>query len=230
MTASRASLASAGSRDATRQIIERELQKQRLKAMAGRGMPADEGVGEEPQPTEPAPREPVRRRHEVHAKPAPQPDDSTQEPARETPDETAEPEQKTVIITKRKLISRKAEPPVEKAHSRVPAPEEEEYVPQPVPEEYSGDVEEESDLTLVIRDTSVRAKDRVFEGREVQKPKIAPAKDTPLIHTNLKPKTHAGSGRKIQVVPEEDDGEPVPDNKGKKADKKGKQPDDISWI
>lgn len=229
-TASRASLASAGSRDATRQIIERELQKQRLKAMAGRGMPADEGVGEEPQPTEPAPREPVRRRHEIHAKPAPQPEDFSPEPAREIPDETAEPEQKTVIITKRKLISRKAEQPVEKAQSREPVQKEEEYVPQPVPEEYSGEVEDENDLTLVIRDTSVRAKDRVFEGREVQKPKIAPAKDTPLIHTSLKPKTHAGSGRKIQAVPEEEDGEPAPDTKGKKADKKAKKPDDISWI
>jgi len=231
-TASRASLASAGSRDAARQIIERELQKQRLKAMAGRGIPVDGGVNEEPQPPAPAPSEPVKRRHEIHARPATQSEDSPPpEPAREAvPENTAEPEQKTVIITKRKLISRKAESPVEKTQSREPIPEEEEYVPQPVPEENVGDVEVESDLTLVIRDTAVRAKDRVFEGREVQKPKIAPAKDTPLIHTSLKPKTHSKTGRKIQAVPEEEEGEPVPDNKGKPADKKGKKPDDISWI
>jgi len=231
-TASRASPASAGSRDAARQMIERELQKQRFKAMAGRGIPVDEGVVEKPEPPAPSPpREPVRRRHEIHARPVTHSVDPPKNPIREaTPDETAEPEQKTVIITKRKLISRKAEPPVATTQNREPVPVEETYVPQPVPEEYHCDEEEESDLTLVIRDTAVRAKDRVFEGREVQKPKIALAKDTPLIHTSLKPKAHAGSGHKIKAAHEDGDGEAAPDHKGKKPEKKGKKPDDISWI
>lgn len=230
-TASRASLASAGSRDAARQIIERELQKQRVKAMAGRGITPDEGVVEESHPPTPVHREPVKRRHEIHSRPATPLEDFPPDRTPEAiPDETGEPEQKTVIITKRKLISRKAEPPVDTTQNREPVPVEETYVPQPIPEEFQGDEEEESDLTLVIRDTAVRAKDRVFEGREVQKPKIAPAKDTPLIHTSLKPKAHAGSGHKIKAVHEDEDDETAPDHKGKKPEKKGKKPDDISWI
>jgi cell division GTPase FtsZ len=214
------SLSSAGSKDAARQRIERELQKQRLKAMAGRGKPADDEITEEL----PAHHEPVRKRHEVHTRPATQ----ITNPPPVTTDELREPEQKTVIITKRKLVSRPAEPQVPDTGNGDLALQEEIYAPPSSLEEYPPE-KNDHDMTLVIKDTAVRAKDRVFEGRDVQKPKTAMAKDAPLIHTSLKPKKPSDHGKKDHETPDDDEN-PSPDHAVKKTDKKGKKPDDISWI
>lgn len=218
-TPSLTSLSSSGSKDAARQRIERELQKQRLKAMAGRGKPPVDESQEET----PAPHEPVRKRHEVHARPATR----TTTPLPVTTDEPREPEQKTVIITKRKLVSRPAEPPAPDIREGKHALQEETYSTPSFVEEYPPE-ENDRDLTLVIKDTAVRAKDRVFEGREVQKPKTAMAKDAPLIHTSLKPKKPLDHGKKDHDIPDDDNSSP--DHLVKKTDKKGKTPDDISWI
>jgi cell division GTPase FtsZ len=210
-------LSAAGSKDAARQRIERELQKQRIKAMAGRAKPAEEVYAEEP----PAPREPVRKRHEVRAR-IPTADSN---PVNVTTDELPEQEQRTVIIPKRKLVSRPAEPRVPDAEGRDDATRYNEVqASQPITEDnYPSD--EDNDQTVVIKDTAVRAKDRVFGGREVQKPKIALAKDEPLIHTSLKPKTPAGRSAHHQ-----DDNESSQDHPVKTTDKKSKKPGDISWV
>jgi len=220
-TTSPSSLSSAGTKDAARQRIERELQKQRLKAMAGRKKPAEEEIPEEP----PAHHEPVSRQHEVHPKPVTR----IVSPHPVTADESLKPEQKTVIITKRKLVSRPVEPQVSDTESREPALDGGAHTPPSPIEEYPPE-NDDSNMTVVIKDTAVRAKDRVFEGREVQKPKTAMAKDAPLIHTSLKPKKTAERCKNNCDISEDTSETSSPDHKGREPDKKGKKPDDISWI
>ncbi|MCK9580129.1 MAG: hypothetical protein M0Q92_06725 [Methanoregula sp.] len=204
-----------GSKDAARQRIERELQKQRLKAMAGRGKQAEVEVPVEP----PSYQEPIRKRHEIHMKPA--------TPLPVIPDEKPVHEQRTVIISKRKLVSRPVEPSAPDTERVESTPDDGAGTAPTSIEQYPLE-EDNRDLTVVIKDTQVRAKDRVFEGREIQKPKTALAKDAPLIHTSLKPKTQAGTSRKDHPAHEDETHEP--DQPEKKQNMKGKKPEDISWI
>ena len=90
--------------------------------------------------------------------------------------------------------------------------------------------DKDDEVVLTIRDTAIRAKDRVFEGRDVQKPKTSTVKDASLLHTSLKPK-NALHIRRGDSAPVEDNGETtVPDSQDRKTNKKGKKPDDISWT
>jgi tubulin-like protein CetZ len=208
-------LSAPGDKDAARQRIELELHKQRLKAMTGRGKTADEGV-----PQQPVSPEPARKKIEIRAKP--ETGETTLQPARHGGH--AEPEQKTVIIPKRKLVSRPQETPVPKS-----TPPEEPVIKEiplkPVEENLPD--EPDDNLSIAIRDTTIRAKDRIFEGRDVQRQKITTmVKDASLLRPTVKSKNPADSTKKELVVPDGKDETSVPGYGGKKPDKPGKKLDD----
>jgi tubulin-like protein CetZ len=210
-----------GTKDAARQRIELELQKQRLKAMSGRIKPEE---AEEHEKQQPVHSEPVRKKQEIRAKP------HVHEviPPAITSVSAPDTEQRTVIISKRKLVSRQPETPLMEIQDDNPSPgvePQEEQSPRGSPSE-----EQDDEMVLTIRDTAVRAKDRVFEGREVQKPKTSTVKDASLLHTSLKPKkpVHTSS---VDAPPAQDnDDTQVPEGQDRKSHKKGKKPDDISWT
>jgi tubulin-like protein CetZ len=215
---SHARITTTGDKEAARQRIELELQKQRFKAMSGRGKPADEVVPQQ------LSSEPVRKRHEIRTKPVIQ--ETT--PPLDNTGGLRGPEQKTVIISKRRLISRQQETPLPDTR-RDEQPDAEETPPQSPIAAYPPD-ETDDDMTVTIKDSTFRARDRVFEGRSVQKPKTATAKDASLLHTSLKPKKPEGAGR--ADLPDADDRDDTagPDHAAKKKDKTGKTQDDVTWV
>jgi tubulin-like protein CetZ len=201
-------------KDAARQRIELELQKQRLKAMAGRGKTTDNG-GLQP----PISSEPVKRRREIRTKPVVGETDSV--PGRT--ENSFEPEQKTVIIPRRKMVSRPQEMLLPDIPSDEPMDAQETQGDSPIetyPVNETGD-----EMTVAIKDTAFRAKDHVFEGREVQRPKITTnVKDASLLHTNLKMKKPAETTRKD--LPFTDDGGniSIPVRAAKKPEKQDDNP------
>jgi tubulin-like protein CetZ len=198
-------ISTTGEKEAARHRIELELQKQRFKAMAGRERTADDGVSQ--QPVNP---EPVKKRLEIRSKPAHQ----HTIPLTDNTAESQEPEQKTVIIPRRKLVSRPQEMPVHDIRNDE-TPDAKEDQGNSSVEAYPAD-ESSDDMTIAIKDTTFRAKDRVFEGREVQKPKVATtAKDASLLRTNLMSKKYAESETKDRKVAEDplDDSDPDPTTK-----------------
>jgi hypothetical protein len=90
--------------------------------------------------------------------------------------------------------------------------------------------ESSDDMTVAVKDIPFRAKDRVFQGSEVQKPRTATVKDTSLIQTRLKPKKASDHGKVDLPAPEETNTSPEPDTPKDKTDKKEKKQNDISWI
>lgn len=210
----------AGTKDAARQRIELELQKQRMKAMSGRVIRKEE----EPAGQMPVHHEPARKKQEIRTKPVVHETIPSPEVAKRSP----EPEQKRVIITKRKLVTSPVETPVQDTSSDEPLPSEEVQSPQ-----FTGIIpadEPEEEMILTIKDTTIRAKDRVFEGREVQKPKASAVKDASLIHTSLKPKKTLHTRTIPMPAADGTDEADETDNPEGKTNKKGKKPEDISWI
>jgi cell division GTPase FtsZ len=203
-------ISTTGEKEAARHRIELELQKQRFKAMAGRGRTADDAVSQ--QPVTP---EPIKRRIEIRSKPAPQ----HNTPLPENTVELQEPEQKTVIVPRRKLVSRPQEALIQEARNdETPAVKEDQD--NSSVEAYRGD-ESDDDMTIAIKDTTFRAKDRVFEGREVQKPKVATTvKDASLLRTSLRSKKYTDPGTKNKPVAEDLTDE-SPDPTTKKPEKTG---------
>ncbi|MDD5143246.1 hypothetical protein [Methanoregula sp.] len=75
----------------------------------------------------------------------------------------------------------------------------------------------EEDEPVMLKEQEFRAKDTVFQGKLVTDTSVPKARDGSLIHTSLKPK---------KAAPHEDD-----ESSGERQQgKKGKKPDDISWI
>ena len=216
-------------KDAARVRIEQELQKQRLKAMAGKTRITDVPPAI---PTEEIPLKTIKKRHEsqsrviVRETPPPQEDDTRHH----------EPVKKTVIIAKKKLVAHQVNEKTEEATDAAetePQPQETTLVTPLQDSTLQGgeDLVEEEEVPIAIRDTSYRANDQVFEGRDMQRPRIAKVKDTSLLHTNLVPKksSHQPMKRKPEPV-EGSENEAGSDPDQKKSDRRGKKPDDLSWV
>jgi hypothetical protein len=85
-------------------------------------------------------------------------------------------------------------------------------------------------MSVEIRDRVFRARDEVFEGKGVRKPPLPPARDSTLLHTELRPKkkvseredTDSENTRAVQ--PGKD-----PASTKKRTRSEGKD-QDLSWI
>ncbi|AGB03652.1 tubulin/FtsZ family protein [Methanoregula formicica] len=200
------------SHEHARQRIERELQRQRMMALSGK--PAKKGSSAVPSPTEPSAA--VRtKRVVVTQAPPPEIREPVSRPPREGILEASV--KKTVIIRKRTRAPDNHELP-ERTMSRkvIPAPPEQE---RPLNQQLeSVQVSLEEDEPVMLKEQEFRAKDTVFQGKIVTDTSVPKARDGSLIHTSLKPK---------KPVPQEEDAESLAE---RQQGKKGKKPDDISWI
>jgi hypothetical protein len=85
------------------------------------------------------------------------------------------------------------------------------------------------DRDISIKEPDFKAKDSVFEGKIVRKTLTPQARDSGLIHTEIK------SRKRTDILPEAEDGDQAKENTGSPArtspnnDKKKKH-DDISWV
>jgi hypothetical protein len=174
------------SKETERQKIERELQRQRMIAISGQsaktGLRASKILSHIPEETE--------KKQEIQK--------VTIDPGEQSQPGTSEyeslvPQKKTIIIGKRKVI---ANSPVNHERKNVKAAEEIiSYQQQPVVHR-SGEHSRSpvsGELNIGLKDSPVRARDAVFEGKEIQRSdRHPPVRDSTLIHTNLKPKKKIG--------------------------------------
>lgn len=200
------------SHEHARQRIERELQRQRMMALSG--TPVKNGRGAAPPPTEPSP---AARTKRVVVSQAPR--EIREQPVSCPPGEgiLEASVKKTVIIRKRTHAPENREPPERSVSRNVIPFTPEQEAPLNVPEE-PVQIHDEEDEPVMLKEQEFRAKDTVFQGKLVTDTPVPKARDGSLIHTSLKPKKPAPQ--------QENDESPAERQQGKK----GKKPDDISWI
>lgn len=100
-------------------------------------------------------------------------------PVQGSESEKETPEKRTIIIGKRKItavLQEKPDPSPEWEKSKEGDPRE------------SASLSGNDGMSVEIRDRVFRARDEVFEGKGIRKPNLPPARDSTLLHTDLRPK------------------------------------------
>ncbi|MDD1701096.1 MAG: tubulin/FtsZ family protein [Methanoregula sp.] len=204
-----------------RQIIEKELQRQRMKAISGRTQKAETVV-----PTPPPAREVIRLKRSVS--------DKSAQIEEHEPSDTAEvdqqsPKKRTVIIQKKKL-----NPDSKGTH-------------KPELENKGVDVTDEDTSIIIYREKNVRqagseeakvgikhsvykTNDAVFEGKSIQKTETRHVRNSALGHTDLKSKKSHGEPKIAESEMENTDQATESPRPSRRKEKKKYKKDDISWI
>ncbi|MFA4860399.1 hypothetical protein [Methanoregula sp.] len=213
--------------ETARQRIERELERQRILSTPQRVIKSDNAPAsrKEGAPTLIRPR--IMSSH-------PQPGNTMAPHGEHGPSESGgkTSETRTVLISRKKVTS---PPPPTPVPEPSPVPKQEKYIAadeadpkEIIPEEHRP--ESRSDEPAIdLKDPSFRAKDRVFEGKTVQKGFVPLPRDSTLLKGNLhmgkKPpratNPESGSDPNLQMQDE---------TEAKKKEKSIKKKDDISWI
>jgi tubulin-like protein CetZ len=192
------------SKETERQRIERELLRQRTMAMGGRSQKVPPHTGKS---------NPANNEAQVIPKRAPLDQIPAETKARvQVSDPSAVGgEKRTVIIGKRKIAAVPREAPDSPA-----APEKTGTV-YPVD---TGSAPDDDGMSVEIRDRVFRAKDEVFEGKGIRKPSLPQARDSTLLHTDLRPKKRTTDRESSEDVGRTDyEGkDPVPLKKRTKSD------------
>ena len=209
-------------KDAERQRIEKDLQRQRMSAISGRTLKATSDIMKKPGTS------PGRTIiHEDSSKVIPQ--THAQEHPRSSLPEEKSTEQRTIIIGKRKTQ------PIEDQHFdteeqdvREPKVREEEAISLE-PDVYAPETGSDA-MKVSMKEPSYRAKDDIFKGKGVMRTGVPQARDSGLIHTRLDQKksvTETREENEEKLQDETTNGQSqTPDKKRKITTKK----DDISWI
>ncbi len=209
-------------KDAERQRIEKDLQRQRMSAISGRTLKATSDILKKPGTS------PGRTIiHQDSSKVLPQ--THVQEQPRSALPVEKPTEQRTIIIGKRKT------PPIEDQQfnteeQNIQEPEvREEEVILPEPDAYAPETDSDS-MKVSMKDPSYRAKDDIFGGKGVMRTAVPQARDSGLIHTRLDQKK---SGTGTREENEEKLQDETSGGQSQTSDKKRKittKKDDISWI
>jgi len=209
-----------------KQRVERELERQRI-------MKTPEHVIKNRRETE-LPRQPLPTKikpQEVPTHTSPGKTRIQSENPVEPPHIDKVPEKRTVIITRKKVV-----PPTPPVPESSPVPKQEKYIPadepaseETIPEKSKTETRQE-ERAIELKDPSFKARDRIFDGKTVQKGFVPLPRDSSLLKANL----HLG--RKTQTVSDpasktdREDSDHDDDESTKKQDKSMKKKDDISWI
>jgi cell division GTPase FtsZ len=159
------------SKETERQRIERELRRQRSVAIGGQS-PKNPVHPDKLHPATSETRIVHRSTHQERKS------TETQTPVQGTEPVPVSGEKRTIIIGKRKTT---AVPPVE------PIRDTEEKPGAGYPEEPAS-LSDDDGMRVEIRDRIFRARDGVFEGKGVKKPSLPQARDSTLLHTELRPR------------------------------------------
>jgi len=204
-----------------RQIIERELQRQRTMAISGHKTKATPGL-----PTHPVqPSEIIRLKREISIKTPPESEPVPSDSAEVLP----------VIPGKRKVIIHKKRGPSEIREAQIPDKDTRDVSDNDndssiimQPEVYSRQTDSD-ELKIDIKNTVTKSVDHILKGKGVQKPSGPQVRDSALIHTRLKSKKNSVESKSTdeqESVDQTAEAFKSSDNREKKTVKK----DDISWI
>jgi len=211
------------STETARQRIEQELQRQRMMALSGnRAKTGDTGTTPPPK----VPSEVVRQKRQVIPSSYPiQPVLKPPAPAQDIPQAI---EKKTVIIRKRTPAPAAPEPiptdSMDKSPTTVEDTKASEFLS---PGHFQ--VSDPEEKTVTVKDSSFRAKDDIFSGKNIRGTAIPKVREASLIHTNLKPKKPAEPKDQDDEKSERAD-QKNESSRGRDQGKKMKKQDDISWI
>ena len=205
-----------------RQIIERELQRQRTMAISGHKPKT--GLGLQTHTVHPS--EIVRVKREISKK-TPLKDDLEQSDPAEVP--PLPPGKRRVIIQKKRVHPEMQETHVPEQGNRDFSGKEVDSSIIMRPEVYSGQADSDG-MKIGIKNSANKSKDYIFGGKDVHRSATPRVRDSALIHTNLKSKKNSVDSKIVKDEPASVDqiteGPKSPDNRKKNTSKK----DDISWI
>jgi len=200
-----------------RQIIEKELHRQRMMAISGR----TPKTGSEPSKISAPPHEIIRLKREVQEKAAQKRDDEQPDIAQET---------QPVAKKRRVLIQKKTVHPVTpdtKVYDEESRNSEDEEISRNNRSSgKTGGIDTE-DFKVGIKKSVHRSKDHVFEGKGIRKAAAPQVKDSVLIHTSLKSKKSVRESINEENSDESGDRE---DESSAKREKRTTKKDDINWI
>ena len=213
-------------KETPRQRVERELVRQRIMATPERVIKSGHESASPRQPPTP-----VVKSREVPAHTPPGKMGTPPGRPVESPAAGRVPENRTVIISRKKVV-----PPAPQVPETSPVPKQEKYIPadepvsdETIPEESKAETKPD-ERAIDLKEPSFRVKDRIFEGKTVQKGFVPLPRDSALLKANL----HLGKKTQTATGPEPktDREEPVEGDieSQKKQDKSIKKKDDISWI
>jgi cell division GTPase FtsZ len=200
-----------------RQIIEKELQRQRTMAISGRTTKTGSVAST---PATPTP-EIVRIKREVTEKilknenEPPEPDEVVQQVHKK----------RTVVIQKKKGHPVPQGIPVERDVNGEVSVGDDDQSGINRREIYSMQADPD-DVKVSIKNSANKSKDEIFDGKQVQR--LSPqVRDSALVHTNLKSKKNPGESKEVESEP----GSFTESSKTpKKREKNTTKKDDISWI
>ncbi|RPI37504.1 MAG: hypothetical protein EHM53_10580 [Methanoregulaceae archaeon] len=179
------------SKETERQRIERELRRQRTVAMEGH-----------PQKTPPDAEKSRHKSQETHIIQRSSQKDRTgaekQTPLQRNNTDELSGEKRTIIIGKRKItavVQGEPDPSATPAKTVAASPEE------------SVSFSDDNGMSVEIRDRVFRARDDIFEGKGIRKPTLPQARDSTLLHTDIRPKKKTaakveGDNNEPQAVPQ----------------------------
>jgi tubulin-like protein CetZ len=209
-------------KETERQIIERELQRQRMMAISGRTPKTVTTESSHPAPTpeivrfkrvgtdktsldkEHGPSDPDGVVHQVHRK-------------------------RTVVIQKKKVRSVTQDTVVPEEQKGEVTVEDYDLSAIKRPEVNSRHMDSE-DSKVSIKNSALTSKDKIFDGKGVQRPAAPQVRDSALIHTDLKSKKTLSTSKDVESEPDSSDNVTESSKKSKKREKNTSKKDDISWI
>ncbi|MCK9590912.1 MAG: tubulin/FtsZ family protein [Methanoregula sp.] len=204
-----------------RQIIEKELQRQRMMAISGR----TPKTGPEVSKHRTHPHEIIRLKRDVQDRTILTRDD-------EQPDLAEEPQQvpkkRRIIIQKKTVHSVKEDTQINKTENKDAFNEDElSVIKRPAGNSRQIDSEE---LKVRTKHSAYKSKDHIFGGKGIQKTAPPQVKDSVLIHTDLKSKKSIGESKNVENTPEGGDNVTESSNAPAKKEKNTLKKDDFNWI
>ena len=204
-----------------RQIIEKELQRQRMMAMSGRTPKSGSEASTHPTPSP----EIIRLKQEVMDKTSLK---KEHEPS--DPDEIVHQvhKKRTVIIQKKKVHPVTQDTPIPEDENRDASVEDDDLSVIKRPDVYSRQTNPE-ELKVSIKNSAYKSKDEIFEGKGIQRMTAPQVRDSALIHTDLKSKKIQGESKNVESEPGSSDHITESSKAPKKREKNITKKDDISW-
>ena len=205
-----------------RQIIEKELQRQRMMAISDRTPKMSPDVSTHPPPSP----EIMRLKHEV-------PDKTSlkKEHVPSDPDEVVHQvhKKRTVIIQKKKVHPVTQDTPVPDDENKDAYVDDDDLSVIKRPDVYSRQTDSE-ELKVSIKNSAYKSKDEIFEGKGIQRTTARQIRDSALIHTDLKSKKIQGESKNAESEPGSSDHLKESSKAPKKRETNTTKKDDISWI
>jgi len=177
-------------KDAERQRIERELQRQRIMAISGRASKTGHGASPHPVHSD----EIIRLKRDISENP---PFKETAEPATTVEVVPQMQEKRTVILQKKKVsqVVQEGKITVEKDETSYVDNDDLSIIRRP--DVYSRQYNPE-EMKIGIKKPAVKSKDAIFEGKDIHKMPPPRVRDSALMHTELKSKKPSGEPNVVE--------------------------------